>query len=277
MKQFILKIYKPHLLLGITLAILVILFVKYRVNTLTLSGNINIESFLVNPISKINSLCSIPYNTPKLQPPAAPPAFNLNLPVPTPGPTSLALTPKTNDKCKLGVNINPPTPAAQQAIGILTATISIDQVKTVEEQLTNIPAFVNILNSTRKEEIIKSIIIVNKLVSDPKITMSQDTIDHIATTIISDINTVDPQIASAMVEHYSGSETLPDTNVFTNVTMPVPDIELKSDAIQIIKSEPVLPLTAVSEQQIAALFKKIKKDIAYDDCIDILTKRNQTN
>jgi hypothetical protein len=134
-----------------------------------------------------------------------------------------------------------------------------------------------VFNSPRKEEIIKAIIIVNKLVSDPNITLNQSDIDHIVTVIISDINTVDPQIASTMVGYYSESDPVPETNIFTNLVIPVPDIELNTDAIQIITSEPIIPLTPESEQLIAELFKKIKKDIPYDDCIDILTGRKRAN
>ena len=279
MKQINLKINKTHLLLGITLAILVILFIKYRLPTCVTSDSnkSGIEHFLANPIRKINSLCRLPYNTPTARPTVKPPTFNLKPPVPTPGATRVTLTPKTNNTCKLGVNINPATPAAQQAINTLTAPISTVQVNAVEQQLVTIPEFTNVLNSPRKEEIIREIIIVNKLVSDPNITLSQSDINHIVTVIISDINTVDPQIASAMVEYYSESVTLPETNAFTKVVLPVPDIELNADATQIIKNEPIIPLTAESEQQIVELFTKIKKDIAYDDCIDILTGRNQTN
>jgi len=274
MKQITLKIHKPRLLLGITLAILVILFIKYRSSTTILGG---IEPFLANPIRKINSLCRLPYNTPKIQPTAKPPTFNLKPPVPTPGATLVSLTPKSNNTCKLGININPPTPTTKQAINTLTAPVSTEQVKIVEQLLVTIPEFTNVLNSPRKEEIIREIIIVNKLVSDPNITLSQSDINHIVTVIISDINTVDPQIASAMVEYYSESVSLPETNAFSKVVLTVPDIELNSDAKQIITSEPIIPLTPESEQQIVELFTKIKKDIQYDDCIDILTGRKRTN
>lgn len=302
MKQITLKIYKLNLLLGIALAILLIIFVKYyktypQNTTSQLSANINnslkntvnIESFLSNPISKISSLCKIQYNTSTIQPTAPPPKLNINIKAPTaptinlkptaptPGVTRSTLKPNISNTCKLGININPPSQTAQQAIITLTTPITPDQVNTFEEILTTIPDFINVFNSPRKEEIIKAIIIVNKLVSDPNITLNQSDIDHIVTVIISDINTVDPQIASTMVGYYSESDPVPETNIFTNLVIPVPDIELNTDAIQIITSEPIIPLTPESEQLIAELFKKIKKDIPYDDCIDILTGRKRAN
>lgn len=305
MKPIIFSCSKQNLGIGITLAVLLIIFIKFINNHRALNKIFNdkyhenkvLEAFLVNPINKINSLCSIPYdnktlaqppNIPTFKPPSIsskpptskPPSIEPKRPpniIPRPS-SNVNLTPKTNLKCSLGINIAPPTPNALSVLQALSIPITPDQVNALEQIMSTKPEFVNILASPRKEEIIKEILILNKLVSEPSTTLSQDDINHLAVVILSDINTVDPQIASEAVKYYSGSGQTTEPNIFTDINaLPVPDIKLDGTTIQILLSEPVTELTVETEKEILSLFKKIKIDIPYDRCVDMLTGRNNSS
>lgn len=305
MKPIIFRCSKQNLVFGISIAILLIIFIKCITNKQCLNKIFNdkyhktkvLEPFLANPINKINSICSIPYNNKTLTKPPTLPTFKppsisskppsisskplsivlKKTPAIIPQPSSnINLNPKVNTTCRLGVNIEPPSENSKQALTTLITPITPNQIKEVEQVMLTKPEFNKVLNSDRKDEMIKEIIILNKLVSEPSDTLSQDDINHLATIILSDINTVDRPLASIANAFYSTSAQIADSNPFAAInTIPIPDIKLDDTSIKILLSEPITELTPETEAQIVSLFKKIKIDMPYDKCVDMLTEHNK--
>jgi hypothetical protein len=271
MKPIVLYLQKQNLIIGIIVALALVFFLKRSSKALT-------ESFL--SLQALSSLCNRKY-TPKNTSAGIPkktksaPVKPIKPPTPPKQDKAIPLLVKKQKnikpQCKFGIDINPPSPSVKEALIILTP-INSNDVTIVEETLNTIPEFVNIINSPDKLKIIKAIIILNKLLTEPPANISEEEIQHIAITILSDINTVDPQLASLASAHYSSTEATPDTNPFTNLVFPKSEIILNTDAVKTITAEPIRELSPEAIEQITGVLSRIKIFMPYDECTAILTR-----
>lgn len=271
MKPIVLYLQKQNLIIGIIVALALVFFLKR-------SSKAPTESFL--SLQALSSLCNrkyTPQNTssgiPK-KPESAPtkPIKPHTLPKQEQAiPLPVKQQENVNPQCKFGIDINPPSPSVKEALMTLTP-INSNDVTIVEETLNTIPEFVNIINSPDKQEVVKELIILNKLLTEPPANISEEEIQHIATTILSDINTVDPQLASLASAHYSNTDQNPETNPFTNIAFPKSEIILNTDAVKTITAAPIRELSPEAIEQITGVLSRIKIFMPYDECTAILTR-----
>jgi hypothetical protein len=269
MKPIVLYLKKQNLIIGIIVAVVLIFFLKQSKST-------TIESFL--SLRALSSLCNRKY-TPRDDKPSIPkkPTKTENPIKPPTKRIKEARIPyvksRKNKKplCKFGIDVNPPSPRVKKALETLTP-INPNDVIVVEEIITKLPEFENILNSPNKNEVIKGLIILNTLLKSPPSNITEEEIQHIAITILSYINTVDPQIASLASAHYSNSEQSPETNPFTNLVLPQATLSLDTDAIKTITAEQHQELSPEAIEQITGVLDRIKIFMPYDECTAILTR-----
>lgn len=267
MRPIVLYLQKKNIVLGILLAAIIIIILKNHklFTSLTLNG-ISKSKFINNPIKEayvtldVNTLCNKKYEKPVTTKP------EIKKPEPTKAPT-----------CKFGIDINPPTPETKAAISVLTS-VPDEDIKKAEELITPIPEFSYILTLPNKTDIIKELIILNKLVTEPPVEIPETQIKHIATTILSDMNTVDPQLTSYASAFYSDPErttTKPveqQPNPFYVLKLPAPEIKLNNEAVNTIVKEQLKPLSSNAVQQLAGTLNAIHVTIPYEECVNILTR-----
>jgi hypothetical protein len=180
--------------------------------------------------------------------------------------------PKTkSDKCRLGININPPTPNVKDAI-VNLAPVSDNDISNMETKLATVSGFENILASPEKNDIIKQMIIVKSLLENAPPELTDEDIQHIAITIFSNINMVDPQVASFAVAYYSGNEQQPETNPFINVDIPTLDLQLNNDSVNTIIETELRELTDENVTRIGGILSTIKIFMPFDECYARLTR-----
>lgn len=271
MKPIILYLQKQNLIIGIIVALALVFFLK-------LNSKAPAESFL--SLQALSSLCNRKYTPqttsagiPKkievapVKPIKPPKQLKQEYAIPLPVKKQKNIKPQ----CKFGIDINPPSPSVKAALITLT-TINPGAIAAVEETVNTMPEFVNILNSPDKLETIKALIILNTLLTAPPANITEEEIQHIAITILSDINTVDPQIASLASAHYSNTDQTPETNPFTNLAFPNSEIILNTDAVKIITSEPIRELSPEAIELITGVLGRIKIFMPYEECTAILTR-----
>ena len=185
MKPIVLYLQKQNLIIGIIVAFALVFFLK-------LNSKAPAESFL--SLQALSSLCNRKYT---------PQTTRAGIP---------KVKPRLNVRplCRFGININPPSPFVKKALTTLTP-INPGDVSAVGETISTLPEFENILNSPVKQDVLKELIVLNTLLKSPPANITEEEIQHIAITILSDINTVDPQLASLASAHYSNTEDSPDT------------------------------------------------------------------
>lgn len=269
MKPIVLYLQKQNLFIGIIVAIALVLFLKRYSSTPT-------ESFL--SLRALSSLCNrkykpeaeragIPNRKKKVLKPIKPP----KLPPQKKTPPYIREKKNAKPQCKFGIDINPPSQKVNDALTILTP-IDTSDIDTVEKSIDAIPEFENIMASPDKQEVVKKIIILDKLFTDPPADITDEQIQHIAITILSSINTVDPQIASLASAYYSNTDQTPETNPFTDLAFPNSEIILNTDAVKIITAEPIRELSPEAIEQITGVLNRIKIFMPYDECTAILTR-----
>lgn len=267
MKPVVIYLQKQNLIIGIILAIAVIYFLKKIKHHRK-------EPFL--PLNIIRALCSKDYKPKEDETVKATRPVETSPQIPTRPRTVLeptAYIPKTKEPlCKLGIDIEPPS---QEVKGELSniASVPEEDIKKMDEELKKVPEFENISNSPEKIEIIKQMIILKYLLEKTPPELTEEEIQHIAATILSNINTVDPQIASNAVAHYSNNETQPELNPFTNLNIPTPpELPLNKESVNTIIQAPIKELSDESVQKIGAILTKIKIFMPFDECYSILTR-----
>jgi hypothetical protein len=278
MKPIVLYLQKQNLIIGIVVALVLVFFLKHNHNN---NNNATaIESFL--SLRELSSLCNRNY-TPRVESVGITTKTN-------PTVTSIKQSTRSNEieskpyikpintlnenkkpQCIFGIDVNPPSSSVKEALDTLTP-INNSDVITLEETFAKMPEFTNLLNSPVKNEVIKGLIILNTLLTRPPDNITEEEIQHIAITILSYVNMVDPQIASFASTHYSNTDQSPDTNPFTNLDIPKPDLNLDVDSIKIITSEKHQELSPEAIDQITGVLDRIKIFMPYDECTAILSR-----
>jgi len=273
MKPIVLYLQKQNLIIGIIVAISLILFLK-------LNSNAHKDSFLSLQI--LSSLCNRKYisqqerigiPTKSVSPvtPIKPPTRRNEVESkPYIKPINI-LDENKKPQCIFGIDVNPPSPRVKEALDTLTP-INQNDVTKVEEIISKIPEFENILNTPVKNDVIKGLIVLNTLLTSPPANITEEDIQHIAITILSYINTVDPQLTSLASAHYSNTEQSPDTNPFTKLDLPKATLNLDTDAIKTITAEPHKELSPAAIEQLTGVLGRIKIFMPYDECVAILTR-----
>lgn len=270
MKPIILYLQKQNLIIGIIVALALVFFLK-------LNRKAPAESFL--SLQALSSLCNRKY-TPQTTSAGIPKKTEVapikpikppkQIKQKTPGPY---IKPQVNatPQCKFGIDINPPSPFVKKALTTLTP-INPGAIAAVEETVNTMPEFVNIINSPDKLETIKALIILNTLLTAPPANITDEAAQHIAITILSDINIIDPQIASLASAHYSNTDQTPETNPFTKLVFPKVTLSLDTDAVKTITAEPIRELSPEAIELITGVLGRIKIFMPYEECTAILTR-----